>query len=50
MWLGSGVAVAMAVAGSYSSDSSPNLGTSICCIYGPKKQKKKKKKKRLRFG
>ena len=27
-----------------SSDSTPSLGTSICCWYGPKKKKKKKKK------
>ena len=31
-------------AGSYSSDSTPSLGTSICLGFGPKKQKKKKKK------
>ena len=36
-WLGSGIAVA--VAGSCSSDSTPSLGTSICCRCGPKKQK-----------
>jgi len=29
--------MAVAVAGSYSSDSTPSLGTSICCRYGPKK-------------
>ena len=34
MWLGSGVAVA--VAGSCSSDSTPGLGTSICWECGPK--------------
>ena len=35
MWLGSDVAVA--VASSYSSDSIPRLGTSICCGCSPKK-------------
>ena len=43
-WLGSGVAVALA--GSYSSDSTPSLETSICHGCGLKKQKKKKKKKK----
>ena len=43
-WLRSGVALTVAQAGSYSSSSAPNLGTSICCGYGPKKKKKKKKK------
>ena len=43
-WLGSSVAVAMAVAGSFSSNLTPTLATSICCRWGPKKQKKKKKK------
>ena len=46
IWLRSGVAVAMAVAGRCSSDSSPSLGTSICHRFGPKKQKKKKKKEK----
>ena len=38
-WLRSGVVVAVAGAGagSCSSDSTPSLGTSICCEYGPKK-------------
>ena len=40
MWLGSGVAVAVAVAGSYSSDSTPSLGTSICHGCGPEETKK----------
>ena len=31
------------MAGAYSSDSAPSLGTSMCCECGPKKQKKKKK-------
>ena len=41
-WLGSGTAVAVAQAGSFSSDSTPSLGSSICRRCGPKKQKKKK--------
>ena len=42
-WLRSSIAVAVAVgwAGSYSSDSSPRLGTSICFGCGPKTQNKK---------
>ena len=37
--------MAVAQAGSYSSDSrSPSLGISICCRYGPKKTKKEKEK------
>ena len=44
-WPGSGIAVAVAVAESYSSNYTPSLGTSICCRYGPKNQKKKKKEK-----
>ena len=50
--LGSCVAVALAWAGGYSSDSTPSLGTSICHRSGPrnsKKTKKKKKKKRGEF-
>ena len=39
MQLGSGVAVAVAV--SYSSNSTPSLGTSICCGWGHWKKKKK---------
>ena len=35
--------MAVAVASSSSSDSTPSLGTSICYIFGPKKKKKKKK-------
>ena len=42
--LGSCVAVAVVKASSCSSDSTPSLGTSICCRYGPKKQKKKQMK------
>ena len=43
MWLGSGVAVAVAKAGSCSSNLIPSLGTSKYHGCGPKKQKKKKK-------
>ena len=46
MWLRSHIAVAMARVGSYSSDSTPSLGTSIRQGCGPKKTKKKKKKER----
>ena len=42
MQLGSGVAVAVMWANSYSSVLTPNLGTSICCGCGPKKEQKKK--------
>ena len=49
MCLGSGVAVAAVYASSSSSDSTPSLGTPICCRYGPKKEKKKKKKKILKI-
>ena len=41
--LGSRVVVAVAVTGSYSSDLTPGLGTSICQVCGPKKQKTNKK-------
>ena len=44
MWLGSCIAVAVAVASSYTSDSTPSLGTSMCHRCGPKKQKRKTKK------
>ena len=40
--LGSGVVVTVAWTGSYSSDSTPSLGTSICSRCGPKKKKKEK--------
>ena len=40
--LGSHVAVAVVQAGSCSSDSTPGLGTSICCRYSPKKQNETK--------
>ena len=39
MQLGSDVAVAMVQAGSYSSNWTLSLGTSICCGYGPEKTK-----------
>ena len=43
MWLGSGIAVAVAVqAGSYSSNSTPNLGNPICHKCDLKKVKNKK--------
>ena len=51
MQLGSPIAEAVAYAGSYSSNSTPSLGTSIYCQCGPKsKQKKKKKKKKKNRG
>ena len=43
MRLRSGVVVAGVEAGSYSSDSTPSLGTSLCHVCGPKTQKEKKK-------
>ena len=43
--LGSCAAVAVMEMGSYSSNSTPSLGTSICHRCGPKKAKKKKSKK-----
>ena len=42
MQLRSRVAVAVAEANGYSSDSTPGQGTSVCRGYGPKKTKKKK--------
>ena len=49
MLLGSGVAVAVAVAqaGSYTSSSTPSLGTSICHGYGPRKTKRKKRPEKV---
>ena len=44
MWLRSHVALAVAWAGSYSSDSTPSLRTSICRRYGRKSKKKKNPK------
>ena len=40
------VAVALVQAGSYSSDSTPSLGTSMCRERGPKETKKKKTKQK----
>ena len=40
-WLGSVIAVAVWQAGSCNSNSTPSLGTSICCAYSSKKEKKK---------
>ena len=47
MKLGSCVAVAVAQAGGCSSDSTPSLGTSMCCRCGPKKQTNKQTNKTL---
>ena len=44
MRLSSAVAVAVVLASSYSSDSTPRLGTSICRECGPKKNPPPKKK------
>ena len=44
--LGFSVAVAVAQAGSYSSDSTRSLGTSICHWCSPKKTKEKRKKEK----
>ena len=41
-----GVAMAVAVAGIYSSNLTPSLQTSICLRCGPKKQKKKKEREK----
>ena len=46
MQLGSSIAMAVALAGSCSSDWPPSLGPSICHSCGPKKKKKKKKKRK----
>ena len=46
MRLGSCVAVALVLAGGYSSNSTPGLGTSICRGSGPRNNQKKKKKKK----
>ena len=45
MQLGSCIAVAVVEAGSYSFDSAPSVGTSICSGCSLKKKKKRKKKK-----
>ena len=44
MWLRSHVAVAVVQAGTYSSDLTLSLGTSICHGCGPKNTKDKRKK------
>ena len=44
--LGSCVAVALVQAGSYNSDWTPYLGTSMCCRSGSRKGKKTKRKKK----
>ena len=44
MRLRSGVAVAVAVAGSCNSSSTHSLGTYLCCCCGPNKAKEKKKR------
>ena len=41
MWLGSHIAVAVALAGSCGSSLIPSLGISMCLGCGPKKQKQK---------
>ena len=46
MQLRSGFAVALALADSCSSDSTPSLGTSICSGSGPRKGEKTKKRKK----
>ena len=43
--LRSGMVMAVAQAGNYSSDLTPSLGTSICYRYSPKNKKKIKKRK-----
>ena len=45
--LGSGIAMALAKAISWSSDWTPRLGTSMCRGCGPKKTKKDQKKKKV---
>ena len=47
-WFGFCVAVAVAVAGRCSTDSTPSLGISICCRCASKRKKEKKKKKKKR--
>ena len=46
MWLRPCIALAVVYASSYSSDSAPSLGTSICRGCGPKETKKKKEKEK----
>ena len=45
MWIPSGVAVAVGQTGSWGSDLTPSLGTSICCRCGHKKEERRKEKK-----
>ena len=40
-WLSSGGVVAVGQAGIHSSDSTPSLGTFVCCRCGPKETKNK---------
>ena len=47
MQLRSGITVAVAYAGSYSSDLTPNLGTSVFHGCGPKKDKTKPNKTKI---
>ena len=42
-WLGSRIAVAVVWAGTYRSDSTPSLGTSMCQECRPEKQKQRQK-------
>ena len=49
MRLGSHIAVAVPQASSYRSNSTPSLGTSICCRLGPKKTKKQPKNKQKKL-
>ena len=49
MWLWSGVAVAVVSASSYSSDSTPSLGTSICRGCSPKKQQQTNKQRQRNY-
>ena len=49
MRLGSGVAMALAVAGSCISDLTPSRGTPICCRCMPKNKKKKKRSQNIKI-
>ena len=48
--LGSSIAVAVASAGSCSSDSTPSLGTVVCRGCGPKKTERKEGRKKKKEG
>jgi len=48
MWLGSSVAVAVAKADSFSSDSAHSPGTPICCRRGRYKKKERKREREKR--